>query len=413
MNPRSHTTVATQTVALVVCFLLLPGAWARTLKVLHTFGASGDGTIPYGPPVQDNEGNLYGVTYDGGTGQCSDYGCGTVFELKRQANGTWKETILHSFTAGSDGSAPQGGLIFDSAGNIYGTMRGDMSFAVGGVFELAPNSGGWSYRVVYGDNAGPGLVSDKFGNLYGKIGPGNYFGIGAIGELSPSSHGWIYTDLANFNPTVGYAPPAPPIWDGKGKMFGAAEDGGISQPACWTSSGCGVIFKMMPSGDGTWTYHILHRFASFSTDGQTPDGGLVMDASGNIYGVTGLGGVHNQGTVFKFAFRGGQWKQTVLYSFPNCAEGCFPDGTLASDKAGNLYGVGSGGLADCGGYTCGVVFKLTPQARGTWKYSVVHKFTGNDGAFPWGVMVDGKGNLFGTTENGGTYNSGVAFELTP
>jgi hypothetical protein len=170
---------------------------------------------------------------------------------------------------------------------------------------------------------------------------------------------------------------------------------------------------MTPKQDGSWTYHILHRFASFPTDGQSPDGGLAMDASGNLYGVTGLGGVRNQGTVFKFAYRPSQWKQTVLYSFPNCAEGCYPDGTLAFDKAGNLYGVGSGGLVDCGGYTCGVVFKLTPQAGGTWKYSVVHKFNGNDGAFPWGVIVDDKGNLFGTTESGGTYNAGVAFEITP
>jgi hypothetical protein len=102
----------------------------------------------------------------------------------------------------------------------------------------------------------------------------------------------------------------------------------------------------------------------------------------------------------------------VLYDFPNCANGCAPGGTLVFDKAGNLYGAGGGGSVSCG-YTCGVVFKLTPQAGGKWKYSVVHKFNGNDGAFPWGVIVDGKGNLFGATENGGTYNSGVAFEITP
>jgi uncharacterized repeat protein (TIGR03803 family) len=138
-----------------------------------------------------------------------------------------------------------------------------------------------------------------------------------------------------------------------------------------------------------------------------------LDASGDLYGVTGLGGVHDQGTVFKFAFIGGHWKQTVLYDFPNCADGCFPGRTLVFDKLGNLYGVSDGGIADCGGYTCGVVFKIAPQKNGKWTYSVLHKFTGKDGAFPWGVIVDGKGNLFGTTENGGTYNSGVAFEITP
>jgi hypothetical protein len=170
---------------------------------------------------------------------------------------------------------------------------------------------------------------------------------------------------------------------------------------------------MTAKGNGTWTYHILHRFASFPSDGQTPSGGLVLDTSGDLYGDAALGGVHGNGTVFKFTPASGHWKQTVLYDFPNCADGCFPFGTLVFDKAGNLYGAASGGLADCGGYTCGVIFKLTPQSGGHWKYSVLHKFNGADGDFPWGVIVDGKGNVFGTTENGGTYNAGVAFEITP
>lgn len=390
---------------------------ASKYKVLHNFGSSNDGSVPFGPLTLDGKGNLYGVTFDGGTGLCSDYGCGTVFELKHLANGTWQEAILNNFTAGSGGSAPEGGLIFGSAGNIYGTMLGDLSFAVGGIFELSPSSGGWSYTLTYSGNAGPGLLIDKAGNLYGDIGPGQYKYYGAIAELSRGSNGWNYTALYSFcgqyRCPEGYNLPAPPIWDGKGNLFGTTEDGGIGQPACWTSAGCGVIFEMTPNGDGTWTYHVLHRFASFPTDGQSPDGGLAMDASGNLYGVTGLGGVHNHGTVFKFTFRGGQWRQTVLYDFPNCADGCYPGRTPVFDKLGDLYGVSDGGLPDCGGYTCGVVFKLTPQKNGAWTYSVVHKFAGNDGAFPWGVIVDDKGNLFGTTENGGTYNAGVAFEITP
>jgi uncharacterized repeat protein (TIGR03803 family) len=219
--------------------------------------------------------------------------------------------------------------------------------------------------------------------------------------------------LANFNPTVGYSPPAPPIWDGKGNLFGATTDGGIRQPACWTGDGCGVIFEMTPNRNGTWTYHILHRFASYPADGETPYGGLVMDASGNFYGSTELGGSKGNGTVFKFAFTNGHWKKTVLYDFPNCAEGCAPDSTLVLDKAGNLYRVEGGGNPGCGPYTCGVIFKLTPQRNGKWTYSIVHKFSGPDGNFPIGVIVDDKGNLFGTTESGGTHNSGVAFEITP
>jgi uncharacterized repeat protein (TIGR03803 family) len=390
---------------------------AAAYKVLHNFGSGADGFGPYGPPLLDNKGNLYGVTAVGGTGQCSDYGCGTVFALYRSHSGGWKEAILHSFTAGSDGALPWGGLIFDHAGDIYGTVVGDNGLGGKGVFRLSPDSQGWSNTVLYDKGSGPGLLMDNAGNLYGDIGPGDYYGAGAIGKLSSASNGWVYAQLYSYcGPSGcpnGDGEPAPPIWDGKGNLFGTTTDGGIAQPACWTSFGCGVIFEMTPSGDGTWTYHVLHRFASYPTDGQTPYGGLVMDASGNFYGTTEFGGDKTNGTVFKLAFTHGHWKKTVVWDFPDWHEGALPNSTLVVDKAGNLYGIGGGGNQGCGPYTCGVVFKLTPQKTGQWKYSAVHKFSGQDGNFPIGVIVDGKGNLFGTTSAGGTYNSGVAFEITP
>jgi uncharacterized repeat protein (TIGR03803 family) len=286
------------------------------------------------------------------------------------------------------------------------------------VFELSPGAGGWTYSIPYDNGAGPGLVLGEAGNLYGNIGPGDYFGAGAIGELSPGSNGWTYTQLYSFCSQSrcqdGYGPLAPPIWDTHGNLYGTTYYGGIGQPNCWDSRGCGVVFEMTPKSNGTWKYHILHRFASFPHDGQSPAAGLAMDASGNLYGDTELGGAHGKGTIFKMTAVGGHWKKTVLYSFPHCANGCLPAGTLAFDKAGNLYGAGSGGNPDCGGYTCGVVFKLAPQKNGTWKYTVLHKFNSKDGAFPpYGVIVDGKGHLFGTTSSGGTYNWGVAFEITP
>jgi hypothetical protein len=256
---------------------------------------------------------------------------------------------------------------------------------------------------------------DNAGELLGFVGAGEY-GAGAIGKLSPGSKGWTYKRLYSFcrPPSCpdGVGTYFPLSWDAHGNLYGTTFYGGNGPPKCPGSAGCGVVFQMTPNFDGTWTYHVMHRFANFPSDGQTPDGGLVVDESGNGYGVAGLGGVHGQGTVFKFAFIGGRWKQTVLYDFPNCADGCFPGRTLVFDMLGNLYDVSDGGLPDCG-YTCGVVFKLTPQKDGTWTYRVVHKFTGKDGASPWGVIVDDKGNIFGTTENGGTYNSGVAFEITP
>ncbi len=401
--------------AVFLAFALVPAAWGGAkYKVLHNFGAGKDGTNPAGALVLDGKGHLYGMTGGGGTGRCSDYGCGTVFELVPRTEVTWREVVLHSFSAGSDGSRPNGGLIVDGRGNLLGTVAGDGNLAVGGVIKLSLGREGWTNTVLYSDNAGPGLLSDTMGNLYGEIGPGDYFHIGAIGELSPGSNGWTYTDLFNFNPTVGYAPPAPPIWDGLGNLYGSTSMGGIGQPACWTAEGCGVIFKMTVNRNGTWTYHILHRFASYATDGQSPNGGLAMDASGNLYGVAVYGGVNNRGRVFKLTFSGGHWKETTLYDFPNCADGCYPAGTPAFDQAGNLYATASGGLGDCGGFTCGVVFKLSPQQNGKWKYSVVYKLHGTDGNFlPYGVIVDSKGNIFGTTSAGGTYNSGVAFEITP
>src|SRR5580692_4908974 len=410
---RLNTLLSLSVVALAVLFAPASPAASR-YKVLHSFNYGEQHQIgpPVGALVLDKNGNLYGAAGVGGTG-CDPFGCGLVFELKRQQGGGWGFVVLYEFAGGTDGAYPSGSLIFDGKGNLYGTLDGNGRVDVGGVFELRSTSGGWSNTVLYGDNAGPGVVLDKLGNLYGEIGPGNYFHIGAIGELSPGSNGWVYADLANFNPTVGYGPPAPPIWDGKGNLFGTTTDGGIRQPACWTSFGCGVIFEMTPNGDGTWTYHILHRFASYATDGQTPYGSLVMDASGNFYGTTEFGGSKGNGTVFKFSFTGGHWKKSVVYDFPDWHDGALPNSTLVLDKAGNLYGIGGGGNQGCGPYTCGVVFKLTPQKKGPWIYSAVHKFSGPDGNFPIGVIVDGKGNIFGTTSAGGTYNFGVAFEITP
>jgi uncharacterized repeat protein (TIGR03803 family) len=421
MRPRAGRTRLAQLVAVAMtAAVLVPAIFAGTkYEVLHNFGASGDGTIPYGPPIVDRKGNLYGVTTTGGTGQCSDYGCGTVFKLAYGASHRWVEDVLHNFAGGSGGAFPWGGLGLDGSGNLYGTMSGYGSAAAGGVFELGPAPHSWSYNILYSDVAGPGLLIDKVGDLYGEMGSGQSKYYGAIGELSPGSSGWNYTELYSFCTKLscadGYNLAAPPIRDGKGNLYGATVDGGKGPPFCGNGDGgCGVIFKMTPNQDGTWAYHVLHRFAAFATDGQSPNGGLAMDASGNLYGVTVYGGAYNRGIVFKLTFVGGHWKESTLYDFPNCADGCYPAGTPAFDKAGNLYATASGGLGDCGGFTCGVVFKLSPQQNGTWKYSVVYKLHGTDGNFlPYGVIVDSKGNIFGTTSAGGTYNSGVAFEITP
>ena len=188
-------------------------------KLLHTFGATGDGSVPYGPLVIDSKGHLYGVTVAGGTG-CTG-GCGTVFQLSPAAN-TWNENILYNFTTGNGGAYPWGGLLIAGPAKFYGTVEGYGSYAVGGIFELSSSISGWNYSLVYEGGAGPGVVFDSLGNLYGAIGSGDYFGLGAIGELSPSSSGWIYSQLYGFTCQNG-------CWGGYGP-FGSAHLGRQGQP---------------------------------------------------------------------------------------------------------------------------------------------------------------------------------------
>lgn len=407
--------------SLVIAFVVFaslfpPVLLAQSYTVLHVFGASGDGSVPFGPPTLDGKGHVLGSTASGGGTGCGGYGCGTIFALTQKANLEWSETILHSFTDNGDGADPGGNLVLDGLGHLYGTASG-AGPGQAAVFELSHFPGKWELSEIYQPYASPGLLLDAVGNLYGFFGRGN-LGSGAIGILSPGDDGWNYTQLYSFCSQQGgcpdgAVPKSPLTWDSRGNLYGTTLYGGVSTLPCPGSLGCGVAFELTPNGDSTWTYRVMHRFASTKTDGQYPDGGLTIDAAGNAYGVAGEGGVNGTGTIFKLTpTNAGSWTQTVLYDFPNCAEGCYPDGTMIFDKAGNLYGAAGGGLQDCGSYTCGTIFRLVPRPGGKWQYEVVHKFTGADGAFPWGVVCDGKSNLFGTTENGGTYNSGVAFEIS-
>jgi hypothetical protein len=415
-------TISTIALTAALTFAPLASAQNPRFRVLHNFaayGSSTDGVIPYGPLILDSKGNLYGVTIDGGAGQCSDYGCGIVFELSLE-NGGWRERILHSFAGGNDGSAPSGSLVLDAKSNLYATLLGNSSVNVSGVFELTPASRGWTNTSLYNGYSGPGLISDAQGKLYGSIGPGDYSGAGAIGELSPGSAGWDYTQLYSFCPQQNGCPDGfllnvPPTWDAKGNLWGVTTEGGISTSPCFTEKGCGVIFEMTRTGSGAWAYHVMHHFAASIYDGQWPYGSLVRDSAGNFYGSTWLGGFYNHGTVFKFSRSNGKWKETILYDFPTCTEGCMVEGTLALDSAGNLYGTAAGGTNSCAGFSCGVVFKLAPQANGRYKYSVLADFSESTGGVQpfYGVILGGKGNLFGVTSSFGKYGGGTAFEITP
>jgi uncharacterized repeat protein (TIGR03803 family) len=234
------------------------------------------------------------------------------------------------------------------------------------------------------------LIFDQPGNLYGTTGQDAF-------ELKPNADGsWTESSL------YALGSDGPLIFDGKGNLYGTTYN--------WP--GGGEVFELTPNLDGSWTPNVLYIFCPETgcRDGALPMGGLVFDQAGNLYGTTSYGGVNNRGTVFKLTLNeGGSWSESVLHSFTGGRDGAAPESSLILDKAGNLYGTTLLGGANVNG----VVFKLTPNANGTWAEKVLHQFTGGkDGGQPRsGVIFDSIGNLYGTTQYGGTYGEGVVFKL--
>jgi uncharacterized repeat protein (TIGR03803 family) len=357
----------------------------------------------------DKHGNVYGTTIAGGSGS-------SVFELTRNASGKWTEIVLHNFD-GNDGNGPYGGLVFDPAGNLYGTTCCGGAHASGTAFELTPGSHGWRETVLYDFCSKPGcsdggssqasLVIDKAGNLYGTG--------GAAFELSPGADGWTETALHDFlgEHGDGYGPYAGVVLDSDGNLYGATEFGG--NPQC-PGGGCGIAYQLKRMPDGKWKEIVLHKFGAFTGDGREP-AEVMWAGAGTLYGITHQGGTHicfaGCGTVYKLMRQpDGRWKETIVYDLRDGASGNGPGAGVVMDKQGNLYGTAFyGGNPQCG---CGVVYELSPSSNGKWKYTVLHTFTGNDGAQPAAnLILDGKGNLYGTTATGGAGGAGVAFELTP
>jgi uncharacterized repeat protein (TIGR03803 family) len=398
--------------ALVTLVFVILGnlTWAAPkLKVIHNFTGGRDGVAP-GMLIPDGSGNLYGVTAFGGSN-----GYGTVFKLTRLANGGWRNTILYHFTGGSDEGYPEA-LVFDGAGNLYGITQG-LPSQFGTVFKLTPVAGGgWKEKVLYTfkgrDGAYPsgGLVFDPAGNLYGTTYSGGK-GPGTVFRLSPRSGGkWAETVIYAFQGKLdGSDPVAPLTWDAAGNLYGTTLYGGSSRGA-----GKGTVFELSPSSGGGWTESILNRFTG-GRDGDQPFAGVIFDAAGNLYGTTWVGGVkcaplsQRCGLVFELSPESGNtWKESVIYDFLK-VKNAIPEAGLVFDSTGNLYGTTAG--ASC----CGAVFELAPAPGGGWKETTLHTFTGGkDGGVPRANLVlDSAGNLYGTASSGGSVNDGVAFEITP
>jgi uncharacterized repeat protein (TIGR03803 family) len=227
-------------------------------------------------------------------------------------------------------------------------------------------------------------------------------------ELSHGSDGWREAALHDFTCRNGDGcePFAGVIRDPDGNLDGTTEQGGGSN-SC--GGGCGTVYELTPTSEGKWKETIIHRFQALWDATYPGVGSLVLDDAGNLYG-TADGGKTGYGVVFELSRNSGDsWKETVLYNIPGGANGDHPTAGVIMDKTGNLYGTTiAGGDPNCG---CGVVYKLAPRTNGKWKYTVLHRFTGYDGAQPdANLILDDKGNLYGTTAAGG---AGVAFELTP
>jgi uncharacterized repeat protein (TIGR03803 family) len=513
-----------------------------TENILHNFDQiDKDGSTPKAGLIFDKTGNLYGTTFAGGANP-SYGGLGAVFELVAEPGGTWSEKVIYSFTGVPDGNYPEGSLVFDADGNLYGTTLagGDVPFFSNGmVFELTPGTAGnWTETDVYsfgattGDGSAPtcNLIFDSLGDLYGTTGSGGSgdAGLGGtvfeiksvatalpvftppagpytkaqkvaitdttvnstiyytIGGATPTTASTKYTEpievsesetisaiaVAADHPNSGVATAsyqiggttAAPVFSLAGGIYTSGQElfltdaapgaafyyttngdtpttastrygGGISVSSNETVKAIAVAPGYLESPVASATYvvvtatapyeRVLYSFGATGNDGGVPIDGVVLDAKGNIYGTTKYGGPHSVplgdqtvtgGTAFELSPKtGGGWTEKILYNFGAGGDGANPIAGLVLDAKGNLYGTTFQGGADGGG----IVFELTPTTSGYWTEKILHNFNNliddTDGGNPEaGVVFDSKGNLYGTTHIGGANGQwGTVFKLTP
>ena len=446
--------------------ILAAGAFASARskeKVLYSFHGNSDGATPAGGVVFDPQGNLYGATSGGGSGSCAGFfQCGTVYQLSppTQKGGAWTETVLYNFqgSQSGDGASPAGGLVIDKSGNLYGTTgyggTGDCVLlgtkeGCGTVFELSPpkmKGGAWTETVLYSFKGGKDgyvpngdLVFDSAGNLYGATtfggGKGTtcnplYRYCGTVFELSPPQHKggeWTERVLHSFAGIAagkqdgdGANPNGALTFDSIGTIYGTTLYGGSNNSGCSTDSGsgCGIAFELKPPSkhSSAWSERIIHRFTA-GQDGAAPNGGMLLDDKGSLYGTTFGGGSEN-GTIFRLdpSPKRSQWTETLLYVFQSCGtkEGCSPGG-LTFGSRGDLYGVAGGGT-----HYSGVLFYMSspvPSAA-TWLVDVVYSFRGAPDGYGPSALTFVKGSIYGVTRFGCTGNAcqggcGTVFNVSP
>jgi uncharacterized repeat protein (TIGR03803 family) len=386
-------------IAVLMAFSLINFAQAQTETVLYSFTGGNDGAGPAAGVISDSAGNLYGTTYLGGTSNQ-----GTVFKFTK----TGGETVLYSFTGGADGSSPRAGLLRDSAGNLYGTTAygGNLSCqsgkGCGVVFKVTPAG---QETVLYrftgtgGDGYTPGgrLITDASGNLFGTTIYGGSSNFGIVFKLDKSGKETILHSFTNTGGD-GIHPYSGLVRDSSGNLYGTTISGG--------SGDTGIVFKLDAGGNET----ILYSFGPVSSgDGATPESDMIRDSQGNFYGAAGNGGLSSClggcGVLYKIDSTG---HESILYAFTGAGDGYFPESVLVRDGAGNLYGTSTYG-GDC--FLCGTIFRLSAAGKET----VLHNFAGKpDGGYPDNSgLVPVSGSGYGTTFEGGTFNAGTIYRISP
>ena len=397
---------------MAVMATLAGAAWAaNSTPVIYSFAGANDGEYTDTELVMDSAGNLYGTSVQGGI-----YGGGTVFQLAPSGSG-WTHTVLYNFTGGADGGEPYKGVTLDAHGNLYGTAvtggGGSCEGGCGVVYKLDNSGGVWSQRVIHeftggNDGSGPGspVAFDKHGKLYGMTPTGGADGFGVVYELKPASNSvWSLTVIHTFTGGLdGLGGSASRLLiDAAGNVYGVSTVGG--------ANGFGNVFELTSSG-GKWHLTTLYSFKD-QPDGASPYGGVIFDKDGNLYGTTYYAGANDVGTVYKLTHSNGAWTESVIYSFKGGSDGDSSISTLVADAKGNFYGTTSdGGAVGCG---CGTIFKVAPSSGGSWTESVAYRFPGVPKAgFAYNGMVsDSKGNFYGATVHGGTTNNGAIYKFTP
>ena len=399
----------------VIAILLLANhAQAQSYKILHFFTGFEDGGLPTDSPTLDAVGNVYGIAG------------GTLFKISLQPDGTWIKTVLTTFSNLADGVDPYANVIFDKAGNLYGTTPFGGTLGGGTVFKLSPNPDGtWIRSTLHNfagspdDGAGSmgGLVFDAAGDLYGTTCGGGTIGQGTVYQLKPEPDGsWTEKVLHSFQGgTDGICPFGSPTFDGAtNNLYGTTSGGGITAQC----SGCGTVFQLQRSQG--WKETVLHTFKG-GADGKTPFAGLTWARPDTLYGTTLADGIVDQGTVFQIVHAHNTWSESVLYRFNGPGDGAFPQSDLVLDGR-SLYGTTLQGGTSHDFYGGGTVFKLE-FANGQWAERVLHSFDGypRDGTMPMaGVALrrDATGlHIFGMTWRGGPSDGcvigcGAVYEIT-